>query len=317
MAPIQLTSFSRPSSPWELRRREILSPPPERVWKALTDPVELRCWWCDGAEVDARPGGKYAFHGKTVYRGGEERGPSACDGAGGVEIQEWAPPERLAFHWRLLGLDTVVRYELASHLEQTALVVTQTAARPASEPDANRPPSRWEAASRGANWWSVALPALRTYVEEGKPSLRLDYPSLRNAAEIRLALGATTFPWVIWHKLTAPGELKRWWGSAPKVELKAGGAFRLEPGPPGPEKILELEPGRRLVHDWRWKGSAVSTIEWRIEETDGDTVIELTDHGPWDPGADRDQLVFHWASVILDLEQFSERGSTPREYQDG
>jgi hypothetical protein len=56
-------------------------------------------------------------------------------------------------------------------------------------------------------------------------------------------------------------------------------------------------------------------VEWIVDETDETTRVSVRDLGPWDPGAGRDGLLIHWAAVLLDLKQMSERGISPREYQ--
>jgi len=49
-----------------------LDAPVERVWRAITDPVELASWFGDEAEVDLRPGGDAAMiwekHGRYAMR---------------------------------------------------------------------------------------------------------------------------------------------------------------------------------------------------------------------------------------------------------
>jgi len=49
-----------------------LPAPPERVWTAITDPVELGKWFPDRAELDLRPGGDGMFtwteHGSAAVR---------------------------------------------------------------------------------------------------------------------------------------------------------------------------------------------------------------------------------------------------------
>lgn len=72
--------------PLELTRE--LPVPPDRVWKALTDPQELALWFPDQAEVDVRPGGRGWFvwkdHGRKAVR---------------FELVE--PPHRLCWRWSL------------------------------------------------------------------------------------------------------------------------------------------------------------------------------------------------------------------------
>ncbi len=42
----------------EIRREVVLPAPIERVWDAVTDPIELSMWFGDIAEIDLRPGGE-------------------------------------------------------------------------------------------------------------------------------------------------------------------------------------------------------------------------------------------------------------------
>ena len=296
------------SPPWQIRRRELLPQAPERVWKALTEPAELTRWLCERSEVDLRQGGRLAFFGDTVYNRPEVEDAEEAAPEGNFEILECREPEVLEFRWWLGSTETRVRFELASHLMQTDLRVIQS-----SQQDPG-----WPQAAGDPNWWWIALPALRSYLEEGAPRLRLDYRALRQAASIRFRVGVATFPWTIWEKLTNREELARWWGEDPEIDLREGGSFRLQgegAAAAGPSRILELEPGKRLAHDWRWEDGTVGRVDWRIEETDDDTLLSLTDHGPWSPTGDRDRVGLYWASSILHLTHLSEKGITPREHQ--
>ncbi len=42
--------------------------PAEALWRALTDPGELRAWHAELAEVDARPGGRYSVKSRLFGR---------------------------------------------------------------------------------------------------------------------------------------------------------------------------------------------------------------------------------------------------------
>jgi len=299
---IDLTRFpSAPSAPWALRRKEVLLASPRRVWQALVDPRELVEWWCDRANVEARVGGCYEFHGPHVYG---DRDPQKGEGRN-FEILDLVPESRLEYRWHLEGVETRVSYEISNVLEVTELVVVQTA---------DRAP-RWDPGPDGPNWWWVALPALRSYVENGHPDLRLDYGELANSLPILLQVGITTFPWIVWDKLTSPPELERWWARRAEVDLRPGGPFRLGLDGWGPSAVLELDQGRRLAHDWKWPDGTCGRVEWNVEETEEDTRVSVCDAGPWDSGLPREFYLTHWASTLLGLKQMSERGITPREYQ--
>lgn len=93
-------------------RTEIeIAAPPERVFRALTDPRELGAWWGDGTyrthdwRLDPTPGG--AWSARTVDRDG-----LAGTLAGAVRIAD--APRRLEYTWRASADDaeSVVRYDL-------------------------------------------------------------------------------------------------------------------------------------------------------------------------------------------------------------
>ena len=82
------------SEPAFVRLVEVFDAPRERVFAAWTEPERLKRWWGPGAfrtteaEVDLRPGGRYAL---TLE-------PGAMHLAG--EFREVVPPERLVYTWR-------------------------------------------------------------------------------------------------------------------------------------------------------------------------------------------------------------------------
>ena len=69
-----------------VEKRIELDAPPERVWRAITDPAELSRWFGDSAELDLRPGGDghmtWEKHGRFAVR---------------VEVVE--PPGHLVWSW--------------------------------------------------------------------------------------------------------------------------------------------------------------------------------------------------------------------------
>lgn len=85
--------------------------PPERVWRAFTDPAELTAWfWPHLAavvEVDLRVGGGYRITATN--------GPTDDFGISG-EYVSLEPPHRLVFTWRWHGepAETLVTIELAA-----------------------------------------------------------------------------------------------------------------------------------------------------------------------------------------------------------
>lgn len=300
---VPLSKLLRPEAAWFVRQREIVPAPPERVWRAITDPSEMAQWWCERAEVDLRVGGWYAFGGRYVY--GDDPGLDRA----AFEITDLEDATRLEFHWPLRGFGTTVLVELSELMEETEVVVTQTAEA--------APP--WAPLEGSHHWWSVALPGLRAYLERGQADLRPDYPAYRAMTEPRYLVEVNTFPWMIWRKLTDPTEIKRWLSREARIQLEPGGVFELGPGP-GPRHVLAVEEEKLLTFDWHEPPKPVTRVSFQIEEGEDATLVTLIDHGPHPPDedpVDRDRRIFRWMGAILHLKGFAERGVTPREYQEG
>jgi uncharacterized protein YndB with AHSA1/START domain len=96
-----------------------LSAPPERVWRAFTDPAVLAAWfwpqhYATTVEADLRVGGRYRIDG------------SGAGMAVGGEYVSVEPPSRLIFTWRWDGdaEETLVTLLLAPAGDGTALTLT-------------------------------------------------------------------------------------------------------------------------------------------------------------------------------------------------
>jgi len=110
-----------------------ISAPPERVFRALTDAVELQRWFTNPEcpikvwEFDARLGGKYRYatqKGSIVVNGVSE---FKCHG----EVLEYDPPRLLVYSWMGNWHDdpsrrTVVRWELTPKQGGTHVRVTHS-----------------------------------------------------------------------------------------------------------------------------------------------------------------------------------------------
>jgi uncharacterized protein YndB with AHSA1/START domain len=112
-----------------LRIRHTFAAPRERVFRAFTDPEELKQWFgpTDGhavpvAEVDLRVGGRYRI---------DMRGPSGSLYRIVGEYREVRPPERLVYTWRWeIGQDVgenLVTVEFRERGDATEVVLTHEA----------------------------------------------------------------------------------------------------------------------------------------------------------------------------------------------
>ncbi len=98
----------------------------------------------------------------------------------------------------------------------------------------------------------------------------------------------------VFRAFTDPQILKRWWGPDgittpnPEVDLRVGGAYRLEMhGSQGVDHVIggqyrEIVAGEKLVFSWAWEGGGMGgqtlvTLEFR--DRDGGTELSLTHEG--------------------------------------
>jgi len=101
-------------------RFEVTYPhPPERVWRALTDPAAMREWLMDNTFAEARVGHQFQF--RTTPAPG-------FNGIVDCEVTLVEPPRRLAYTWYggWLGRPTVVTYTLEPVPEGTRLCLEHT-----------------------------------------------------------------------------------------------------------------------------------------------------------------------------------------------
>jgi uncharacterized protein YndB with AHSA1/START domain len=107
--------------------RRTIKAPREKVFRAWTEPEELKKWFgpegmeCTSAEMDLRVGGSYRI---SIQ---DDKGET--HDVGGV-YREIRPPERLTFTWKwenmpeLAGVETLVTLEFAAKGNETELTLT-------------------------------------------------------------------------------------------------------------------------------------------------------------------------------------------------
>ena len=78
-------------------------------------------------------------------------------------------------------------------------------------------------------------------------------------------------PQTVWEFLVDPDKLTRWMGTAAALDLRRGGAYRVDvlPGNVARGEFVEIEPPRRLVFTWGWEPGGGSTLP------PGSTTIEV------------------------------------------
>lgn len=99
-----------------VRLERVYRHPPERVWRALTEP-ELLAQWLMPNDFEPRVGHRFTFR--------TDPGPG-FDGIVRCEVLELDPPRTLAFSWKGGPLDTVLRFTLESEGGGTRLRLEHT-----------------------------------------------------------------------------------------------------------------------------------------------------------------------------------------------
>ena len=138
-----------------IEREVVIAAPPERVWAALTEPVQIAGWFGDRVEIDLRPGGEARF----MF----ERYPTSRSR---VEVVE--PMRRFAFRWHAEGSDpllpvedvpnTLVEFTLEAIPEGTRLTLVESGF-------ASLPPDvRRKARSGNEEGWNAELGDLVAYL---------------------------------------------------------------------------------------------------------------------------------------------------------
>jgi uncharacterized protein YndB with AHSA1/START domain len=94
---------------------------PEKVWRALTDPVLLADWLLPAIAFKLEPGAAFTF--KTQPYPG-------WDGTVSCRMLEIETHRKLSYTWAAIGLDTVVTFTLTPTASGTRLALVQSGFEP-------------------------------------------------------------------------------------------------------------------------------------------------------------------------------------------
>ena len=94
---------------------QFLAQPPDRVWRALTDPALLARWLMPN-DFQPVPGHRFTFRTDPVPEHG-------FDGIVHCQVLDLDPPRLVRFSWRTAQLDTTVTWRLAAEGAGTRLFI--------------------------------------------------------------------------------------------------------------------------------------------------------------------------------------------------
>jgi uncharacterized protein YndB with AHSA1/START domain len=219
-----------------LRFERRLPHPPEKVFRAISDPAELRHWFPAAMETELRAGAPIRFR-------FEEHD---LDAPGG-EVLEVDPPKLFVYTWG----DDVLRWEIVPEGDGCRLFLSQTIA--GGGISGGRPGT-----ARNAAGWDVCLGRLAARLD-GEPAPEIAWFPLFEAYAERFGLGEGTVREtddgvVLRFERDVVHTAERVWaflcGDA-EPEVGADAPRRFGPTPPG--AVTALEPGRSLAFDGvRW-----------------------------------------------------------------
>ena len=226
-----------------LRFERRLGHPPEKVFRAISDPAEMRHWFPAGVETELRPGAPIRFS------FGEEDAETP-----GGEVLEVDPPKLLVYTWG----DDVLRWEIVPEGGGSRLYFSQTIA---PEGGSGGLPG----SARNAAGWDVCLARLEARVD-GDPPPDPDWFALFEAYVERFGLGEGTVresagglvarferdvvqtPEQVWALLTGGGE----------PSVGAAAPRRLAPAPPG--RVTSADPARAIALE-----GDDGEVRWQLE----------------------------------------------------
>jgi uncharacterized protein YndB with AHSA1/START domain len=98
-----------------------LSHPPERVWRALTDPALLAEWLLPVVDLKLEPGAAFTLKAEPQ---------PGWDGIVNCRLLELEPQRKLSYRWVVGDIDTVVTFSLTPTASGTRLSVVQSGFKP-------------------------------------------------------------------------------------------------------------------------------------------------------------------------------------------
>lgn len=294
-----------------------LAAEPERVFRALTEPGELRRWFCEHADIELRVGGAFRFWGKHTYGTPTRQGATQ-------RILKLEPGTAISFSWDLAGQPSEVTLRLAPRgAGETP---------PGGAPAGNAPGTTLEGAHHFAtapaigrarelveDLWRLACSNLQQHLSGGDGLLLPDFTAAHPEVRVSILIDAPRER--VFAALMNPEVLNRWIASAAQVEPRAGGKYtygwtyqiggRDVLG--GPTRILEMVENERLVTDWPdWRGDpAVPTqkVAWLLESVGSKTRVTVV-HTGFVRTSDVSDYPFGWLGFLKQLQQMFETGAT-------
>ncbi len=234
----------------------VLPHPTDRVLGAWTSASLLRAWFAEHARVDAREGGEFLFWGRHTPWVAAEADADArfmrFDAASGFEVA-----------WRWRGIATRLSVDARGDAGACRLVIRHELDAPMPEFDEG------EQAFVLEDFWGLAMGNLREYLKTGKAALR---PDLLATGDVVLSIEIDAPKAIVWKALTDPAQMDKWISTRARVDLRPGGEYTYgwtdakDATPICARRIIAIEPGTRLHHDWHNRRDTTTSTIWELTE---------------------------------------------------
>lgn len=262
-----------------LRIERTLSHPPEKVWRAITEPAQLHHWFPFDVEVEPTPGGKITFL---------DRDGAAPDTYG--EVLEADPPRVFAFTWG----DDELRWELRAAGQGTLLVFTHAFG------------DRAGAASFTAGWLTC-IDGLELLLDGEPVEVENDMDAMHEhyVAEFGLADGTVAQDaagWEVRFERQLTRQADRVWATlteagTPTVGRTPPKPFTTAEIPAGP--VTAVDAPNTLEYEWQLDGEPAGRVRWELKQGTGQGArLILTQHGPGEAATERATALTAWRNHI-------------------
>jgi uncharacterized protein YndB with AHSA1/START domain len=268
-----------PDGRTELRIERHLPHPPEKVWRAVTEPEHLKAWFPFQVELDLRVGGAMTFRDKGMVLHGK--------------VLELDPPRVFAFDWQ----GELLRFELTPTTDGTLLVFTHAF------------DDGYGAASFAAGW-TACLDALEDDLA-GRPTRRpTDMAGTHDRLVAEFGLDEPTVDETVegWRirferQLTRPDEVA--WSLIVGDDKPAVG----QPAPPGAviadmddTTITAVDEAALLEYEWRTDDQPPGLVRLEFGKGTGQGGrLIITQSGPPETSGAKEQAKTAWKARLAEL----------------
>jgi uncharacterized protein YndB with AHSA1/START domain len=251
----------------QLTVSRIIDAPLEMVWKAWTDPEQLKQWWGPKGftnpvcQWEPEPGKKILIH---------MQGPDGITYPMDGEFLSIRKPEELVFKSgaldkngkRLFEVLNTINFAKKGDRTELTMHAVVTHAGPEAEPYL----SGMDAG------WGQSLDKLEALISANPP---LIIERIFNAPASK-----------IWRAMTDTEEMKKWYFDLPEFKAEVGFSFQFLAGKDVNHpylhlcEVTEVVPGKKLTYSWRYEGyPGNSLVTFELFEMGDQTIVKITHRG--------------------------------------